>query len=234
MKFIKLELRKNSCKPYFIASIGIFVATLLFTALFASIQYIEPEEALRDNNITNSSFVLTMGITIAVVSYTCLAAVMNSKFILESYNRDNIFLTLSYPVKRKKILSSKFFLVSLFSSVGFVITVVLTAILFMIINNTFNIMNDKTTVGILISKLPMLVVSVIFIISTGIFSLLMGWRKKSIPIVIVTSVIASSIFSNLAGLDSLIAMRIFSMMVFVFGMISLMILSAKVNKLEVK
>ncbi|WP_100065255.1 hypothetical protein [Miniphocaeibacter massiliensis] len=234
MKFVTLELRKNSCKPYIFADIGIFIAVLVFTFLFASIQYIEPAEVLRDDSLKSSGFILTMSITIATVSYICLAAVMSGKFILEAYNSNNIFLTLSYPVSRKKILFSKIFLVSLFTIISFVMTMILTILIFTVTNNMFSIMEDKITLSLLISKTPMILLSLVFIVSGSMFYLLIGWIKKSLPLVIITAVIFGSIFSNLLGFDSLAILSVFTIVIFSLGLVSIVILNNKIAKLEVE
>ena len=234
MKFINLELRKNSCKPYIFANVGILIGVLLFTFLFASIQYMDPSEALRDSSLKSSGFVLNMSITIATVSYICLAAVMSGKFILEAYNSSNIFLFLLYPVNRKKVLFSKIILVSLFTIVSFVVTMILTMLIFTVANNIFSIMEDKIDLSLLMSKVPMILLAVIFIISGSMFSLLIGWIKKSLPLVIVTAVICGSIFSNLAGFDSVTILFVFTILVFLLGLISIMTLNSKVAKLEVE
>ncbi|QQK08189.1 hypothetical protein [Miniphocaeibacter halophilus] len=231
MKYINLELRKYSYKPYIMANIGIFIATFLLTALLVAVQYMEAPSA---EETLSSGLILTVIITIETVSYICLTAVMYSKFVLESYNYDNVFLTLAYPVNRGKIFFSKLILVNLSSIIGFLISTILIIVLFTLFNNTFNVMMDKLSVEILLSKTPMIILSIIFIISGGIISLLIGWLKKSTALLIVTSVIIGSIVSNLLGTESINLLFVFALIILICGLISTISMYNKIKSLEVE
>ncbi len=107
MKYFKLEFRKINKKPYIIAGIAIAIFSLSLVFLMSIIQYIDPMEIKKDPSLASYDFLYGIMIIINIIGFSCLAATMHGRFTMESYKDENIYLTIPYPVSRKKYYFAK-------------------------------------------------------------------------------------------------------------------------------
>lgn len=199
-KLIKLELKRINLKPFLIGFGATAAMILLFTYFFAFVALAKPEEAAANQAITTYSYVFQMTSLITLVSFSIFASVLFSKFIIEEYKGDAVFLLFTYPVSRSKILIAK---ITLCASLIFVSTILSQLCVYGIFLSTekfMPIMNDQITTSMLMN----ISISTITIATQcsviGIIAMHIGFIKKSLATTIVSSVAISMIFCNILTL----------------------------------
>lgn len=217
-----------------IASLVISFFGLVMGLLMSSIQYIDPVEFMKDPSLASYDFIYGIMIIINIIGFSCLAATMHGRFTMESYRNGNIYLTIPYPVSRKKILFSKITVVNIFCSIGFLLSVAFNFILFTSINLLFKIIKSPWSMDIIINEIPLILLGILFVISVGIISLYIGWLKNSFPLIIVSSLIIGSFISNGFTLGGGILLYVLGVIIFIIGLFINLLLYGKVERLEVE
>ena len=116
-RLIRLELKRNSLKAYFLAAVISFIVMLGFTYLIASIPRISGNSA--DSELFMSyHFIVGLSCVVCMGIFSITAGVMSSKFVVEEYTGKRAALLLSYPVRREKILNAKIFLTFFYTTVS--------------------------------------------------------------------------------------------------------------------
>ena len=195
MKLIKLELRKNNLKPYLLAVLGIFFATL-FMGMFLSIIHILDPNDENAKMIANIDMLVPMITIISMSSFAILGTVMYSKFVVEEYTGRKNVLLFTYPQKRSRILFAKFFLIFSFTFIFMLISNTLGVSIIILVGNLFGFNSASLNIDslsniFLLSALFSLISNLVSMISLRI-----GFWKKSIIWTIVTSVVLVSPFGN--------------------------------------
>lgn len=234
MKYFNLEFRKINRRPYIVASFVISIFGLLIGLLMSAIQYIDPKEIINDPNLVSYNFLYGIMIIINIIGFSCLAATMHGRFTMSSYENGNIYLTIPYPVSRKKILFFKITTVNIFCSIGFLLSVAFNFTLFTLINILFNIIKTPWNVNIIMGNIPLVLLGISFVISVGIISLYIGWLKNSFPIVIVSSLVIGSMISNGFTFGGGTPLYILGIIIFIIGIFLNILMYGKVERLEVE
>lgn len=119
MKLIQLEMKKIALTPYLLASVLIPLVTLAMINLLAYAPQIDPSILVTDPEMGTYKFLYILSFIINVAGFSCLGTAMLGKVVMESYNDNYLYLTLSYPIARKKILRAKIFFVNCFVGLAF-------------------------------------------------------------------------------------------------------------------
>ena len=131
-----------------------------------------------------------MGITclVCMAIFSILSAVMASRFVVEEYSGKRAILLLSYPISRKKVLCAKMMLVFAYTAGGMLLcgAVVLT-------ESLFPICSDHLTIKVVLQSLGFLFCCSVLAGLMGVIALWFGFRKKSVPVTIVASVVLATI-----------------------------------------
>lgn len=194
-KLIRLETMKNSLKPYVIASIVITVATIGMLYLFAAVPYIDPSDS--DVQIFKSYrgiFILTLIVSMAC--FSILSAVIYNKYVINEYCEKNVYLIFSYPINRKNILLAKIATVFMFSYLAMLVSGIVTFLIFYLSEKVFPLYNERITI---ISGFKFGIYLVLFAAlgtALSVYSLYIGYRKRSTSVTIISNVIIVSIFGS--------------------------------------
>ena len=234
MKLIKLELRKNNLKPYLLAVLGIFFATLIMGMFLSIIHLLEPNDE-NAKMIAHIDMLIPMITIISMSSFAILGAVMYSKFVIEEYTGRKNVLLFTYPQKRSSILFAKFFLIFSFTFVFMLLSNTLGVSIILLAGTLFGFNSGLFDVNIflhifLLSALFSLIANLVSMISLRI-----GFWKKSIIWTIVTSVVLVSPFGNSVTLlrDNLLMVMIpVSVVLIVICTCLFLGLLKKVNRME--
>lgn len=192
---IKLELKKNNIRIYLFSAVIITAVMLGFLYLFAAIPFIEPNPSEAAAFSTYSD---VMGLTalLNMVTFCVLSAVMYSRFIIGEYTGKQAMLLFAYPVNRKKVFLSKIVLVSAFTIAGLIISNLIIFTVFAATESIFPLVKDNLTWELMMHLLFRTISMSILAAGIGIISMGIGFKRKSVPVTILSAVILCSLISN--------------------------------------
>ena len=237
-KLIKLELRRNSLKAYYLATVISFIVMLGFTYLIASIPRINGNSAdtelfLSYHFIVGLSCVVCMGI------FSITSGVMSSKFIVEEYTGKKAILLLSYPINRKKILNSKIFLTFFYTTVSMLLCEGMTLGIFFLTEKIYPLCPDKINLRVVAYSCVLLLYSSVMAGFIGMISLWFGFLQKSVSATIVSSCIIVTLLCQLIAQTIIVPEMEYPAMIGIFTVILVIVvllhrnLCHRVEKMEV-
>ena len=189
---IALELKRNRLRPYNIAVLICGVTMLGFQYLMAAIPYMDPTEPDAE---LFSQYPFLMGITclVCMVIFSILSAVMASRFVVEEYSGKRAILLLSYPISRKKVLCAKLMLVFAYTVGAMLLCGAMVQAVFFLTESLFPICSNQLTIKAILQSLGFLLCCSVLAGLLGVVSLWFGFRKKSVSVTIVASVILATL-----------------------------------------
>lgn len=189
---IALELKRNRLRPYHIATLICELTMLGFQYLMAAIPYMDPTEPDAE---LFSQYPFLMGITclVCMAIFSILSAVMASRFVVEEYGGKRAILLLSYPISRKKVLRTKLMLVFLYTVGAMLLCGAVIQTVFFLTELLFPICSDHLTIKVILQSLGFLLCCSVLAGLMGVIALWFGFRKKSVPVTIVASVILATL-----------------------------------------
>jgi ABC-type transport system involved in multi-copper enzyme maturation permease subunit len=234
---IKIELKRNNVKTYFIASVIICIVMTGFLFLFAYAPQIDPDPDLQifagyDNLISMFS-ILNMAV------FATLSSIMYTRFVIDEYKDKRAILLFSYPIKRGKVMFAKLAVVSLFTLSSMVVCNILTFGIFSISESIIPLVNGDISAQLWLRVVKVTFIMAVTAASIGVVAAGIGFIKKSIPTTIVSAVLLSSLFCNVMfsavsnASKSDAASFAFMSIVIVAGIISAFLLMRKVKTMEV-
>ena len=163
-----------------------------FQYLMAAIPYMDPTEPDAE---LFSQYPFLMGITclVCMAIFSILSAVMASRFVVEEYSGKRAILLLSYPINRKKVLSAKLMLVLLYTVGAMLLCGAVIQTVFFLTELLYPLCSDQLTIKVILQSLGFLFCCSILAGLLGVVSLWFGFRKKSISVTIVASVILAAL-----------------------------------------
>jgi ABC-type transport system involved in multi-copper enzyme maturation permease subunit len=228
-KLIKLELAKNNIRPYLLAVAGITAAMIGFTYFFAEVPNMEPNgpEAVAFGTYLDVVLIVSV---LSMASFCILSAVMFSRFVIDEYNGKRAILLFSYPVNRKRVLAAKLIFVCVFIFVGFLVSNTVVFALFNLTEYFAPIVKEGVLSDAIRQAALLILVEAFLAVSIGIIALFLGFLRKSVPVAIVTAVVLCSPVSNF-GSPALMAIAM--AVAAILAGVLLVILSGRVNTMEV-
>lgn len=191
-KLIALESKRNCLRPYHIAVLICGATMLGFQYLMAAIPHMDPTEPDAE---LFSQYPFLMGITclVCMAIFSILSAVMASRFVVEEYGGKRAILLLSYPISRKKVLRTKLMLVFLYTVGAMLLCGAVIQTVFFLTELLFPICSDHLTIKVILQSLGFLLCCSVLAGLMGVIALWFGFRKKSVPVTIVASVILATL-----------------------------------------
>ena len=191
-KLIALELKRNRLRPYHIATLICGLTMLGFQYLMAAIPYMDPTEPDAE---LFSQYPFLMGITclVCMAIFSILSAVMASQFVVEEYSRKRTILLLSYPIGRKKVLCAKLVLVFAYTVGAMLLCGAVIQTVFFLTELLFPICSNHLTIKVVLQSLGFLFCCSVLAGLMGVIALWFGFRKKSVSVTIVASVILTTL-----------------------------------------
>ena len=189
---IALELKRNRLRSYHIAVLICGIAMLGFQYLMAAIPYMDPTEPDAE---LFSQYPFLMGITclVCMAIFLILSAVMASRFVVEEYSGKRAILLLSYPISREKVLCAKLVLVFAYTVGTMLLCGAVIQAVFFLTESLFPLCSDQLTLEVILQSLGFLLCCSILAGLLGVVSLWFGFRKKSVSVTIVASVILTTL-----------------------------------------
>ena len=231
---IALELKRNRLRPYHIATLICGVTMLGFQYLMAAIPYMDPTEPDAE---LFSQYPFLMGITclVCMAIFSILSAVMASRFVVEEYSGKRAILLLSYPISREKVLCSKLVLVFAYTVGAMLLCGAVIQAMFFLTESLFPLCSDQLTIKVVLQSLGFLFCCSVLAGLMGMIALWFGFRKKSVPVTIVASVVLATIVCQIisAALTFLPIMGIVFGVTGIFAILAMQNLLRQVKNMEV-
>lgn len=110
--------------------------------------------------------------------------------------------------------------------------VLLTNSLFFVSESIFSLVTDTLSFATIVNQLPVIIVSIVLVISISLIALAIGWWRNSLPLAIVAAVVLCSILSNLVTVGGIEVVLAISGVLFLIGVLVVLTLTKKVMRLE--
>ena len=205
-----------------------------FQYLMAAIPYMDPTEPDAE---LFSQYPFLMGITclVCMAIFSILSAVMASRFVVEEYSGKRAILLLSYPISRKKVLRAKLVLVFAYTVGTMLLCGAVIQAVFFLTESLFPLCSDQLTIEVILQSLGSLLCCSILAGLLGVVSLWFGFRKKSVSVTIVASVILVTIVCQMisVALSFWPIMGIVFDVTGIFAILAIQNLLRQVNNMEV-
>lgn len=234
MRFMKLEIQKHTINTYIQASVIITILMIGLIYLFAYVPQFDPNDPdlfifEGYNNVIKLYGVVNMTV------FCVFACVMYSRFIIEAYKGKQLILLFSYPINHRKILITKIITVSLFIFTSMIINNIIVFTIFFTTESISPIVIESFSNTLILNAVKTTVIMIVAAVSLSVTATGIGFYSKSVPTTILTGIILSSLFCNVAfnSLDSETSLLIFTVIALFGGTIFTIFLMNKVHKLEV-
>lgn len=231
---IALELKRNRLRPYHIATLICGVTMLGFQYLMAAIPYMDPTEPDAEL-FPQYPFLMEITCLVCMAMFSILSAVMASRFVVEEYSGKRAILLLSYPISREKVLCAKLVLVFAYTFGAMLLCGAVIHAVFFLTESLFPLCSDKLTINVFLQSLGFLLSCSILAGLLGVVSLWFGFRKKSVSMTIVASVVLVTIVCQIisAALTFLPIMGIVFGVTGIFAVLAMQYLLKQVKNMEV-
>ena len=231
---IALELKRNRLRPYHIATLICGVTMLGFQYLMAAIPYMDPTEPDAEL-FSQYPFLMEITCLVCMAMFSILSAVMASRFVVEEYSGKRAILLLSYPISREKVLCAKLVLVFAYTVGAMLLCGAVIHAVFFLTESLFPLCSDKLTINVFLQSLGFLLSCSILAGLLGVVSLWFGFRKKSVSMTIVASVVLVTIVCQIisAALTFLPIMGIVFGVPGIFAVLAMQYLLKQVKNMEV-
>lgn len=207
---MKLELAKNQFGKYIRNG---FIAIFCIFLLVAGLSFASFSEG--DQPFTNFSESLMIVNVFSKITFVIFASVLLSKFIVDEFKNKTITILFQYPISRKKIIFSKLIIVVCFTFFFIIISNILVATGFTILNHFVGFVPNDYTVSSLSHHFTTVLFEAVTASFFALIPLYIGMRKYSTPATITSSCLIASIVNSSWGdvgqqmtLNSIIAIPI--------------------------
>lgn len=235
LQLIKLECKRNEIRSYILVAIVLSIAILGLCYFFALVAYIKPEEAQVNTAITTYGYVFNMVHLISLASFSVFSAVLFSKFIIEEYKGDSLFLLSLYPVSRRKVFFSKIILCMALTLLFSITSQFFVYLIFMLTESITPIMtNDVFKWELLISLLPNIFLVGLQSVLVGAIAMRIGFINRSLPTTIISSVIISVVFCNILTIGNATVLNFVTIALYTIMFIVIINQSNKVDSMELE
>lgn len=233
-KMIALELKRNHLRSYHISVLICGVTMLGFQYLMTAIPYMDPTEPDAEL-FSQYSFLIGITCLVCMAIFSILSAVMASRFVVEEYSGKRAILLLSYPISRKKVLCAKLVLVFAYTVGAMLLWGTVIQTVFFLTESLFPLCSGQLTIGVILQSLSFLLGCSVLAGLLGVLSLWFGFRKKSVSVTIVASVILAAIVCQMIslGLASWPVMGIILWVAGIFTTLAIKNLLRQVSNMEV-
>ncbi|WP_448162740.1 ABC transporter permease [Bacillus mobilis] len=191
LRLMKLEMKKFKLGWYvrgaIIANIAI-LALMIFTSIVAQVE--------GDPEIRDPQMMLLTASTLVRATFIIFGSVLIARLIISEYKNKTILLMFSYPINRRKMMSSKLAIIAIVTFITVILSNILVVGVFFGIDSYFSILPNSFTIDQLKQEGINLVPLAIATAGISLIPLYFGMRKRSVPTTIVSSLIVVSIAIN--------------------------------------
>lgn len=184
LKLMRLELMKFKFGWYIK---GAIITNIIMTPILCFVMYLEQQE--RDSMITMYQEAFVMIGAMVRATFIVFAAVLIAKIVIEEYKNKTILIMFSYPINRKKMIASKLLFIAALTFITMLVTNIIVAGSFTIINSYFPIVPFSITANQYFGEALKMIPYSIATAGISLIPLYFGMRKHSVPTTISSSLI---------------------------------------------
>ncbi|MGE7690397.1 ABC transporter permease [Lysinibacillus sp. NPDC097214] len=188
LQLLKLELKKFNLGWYLK---GAIIANIVITAIVCCVIFISQREG--DIPISTYQDVYVMIGASVRATFIVFASVLIAKLVIEEYKNRTILIMFTYPVSRKKLIASKLTLIAFITLLTMMLSNIVVAGLFSIINVYFPIVPFTITANQYIGEVINIVPFAIASTGISLIPLYFGMRNHSVPATIGSSLLVVAI-----------------------------------------
>ncbi|MGE8006621.1 ABC transporter permease [Lysinibacillus sp. NPDC093216] len=188
LQLLKLEMKKYNLGWYVK---GAIIANIIITAVVCFVVYI----AQREGDIPISTYedvYVLIGASVRA-TFIVFASVLIAKLVIEEYKNRTILIMFTYPFSRKKLIASKLALIAFLTLMTMMLSNIVVAGLFSIINIYFPFVPFTITANQFIGEVINIVPFAIAATGTSLIPLYFGMRNHSVPATIGSSLLVVAI-----------------------------------------
>lgn len=191
LKLIKLEIKKFQLLDYWK---GILIANIGFIAFLSMIYALEK----NDGNIPFASLEMATSIIGAVIRATFIifASVLIVKLVIDEYSNKSIEIMFTYPISRKKVMTAKLIIVTVFTFVTVMLSTLFIEGIFYIVEVLFDIVPGEISIHNFIRSIAVNFINSLATAGLSLIPLLFGMRRKSATATIVSSIFLVALTSS--------------------------------------
>ena len=191
LHLMKLELKKFKLGWYVRGAIIANIAILALMILMSIVAQVEGDPEIRDPQM-----ILLTASTLVRATFIIFGSVLIARLIISEYKNKTILLMFSYPINRRKMMSSKLAIIAIVTFITVILSNILVVGVFFGIDSYFSILPNSFTIDQLKQEGINLVPLAIATAGISLIPLYFGMRKRSVPTTIVSSLIVVSIAIN--------------------------------------
>ncbi|PEJ02002.1 ABC transporter permease [Bacillus wiedmannii] len=191
LRLMKLEMKKFKLGWYVRGAIIANIAILALMILMSIVAQVEGDPEIRDPQM-----MLLTASTLVRATFIIFGSVLIARLIISEYKNKTILLMFSYPINRRKMMSSKLAIIAIVTFITVILSNILVVGVFFGIDSYFSILPNSFTIDQLKQEGINLVPLAIATAGISLIPLYFGMRKRSVPTTIVSSLIVVSIAIN--------------------------------------
>ena len=215
MKLYEVELMKIRMSAYLRAAVGIF-ASLLVLGILCMFLGISEQEGERLFTTWSGLYALESALTVGC--FGVFAAVFAARVIVEEYCGKKAVILFTYPVSRKKILDVKITMIAgITAAAAFAGNILAIGIMYLVAR-IFGISPEKAGEYFVITVLLSSLLAGVLSTEIGMIATVIGWKKRSIAVTIVSAVILVCFVPNLIASRPEFIVRIMFLVAVLMGL----------------
>ena len=182
LKLLRLEWKKNCIAGYFKGLISCIVGILAAVVLMALGS--GDEQVFRDY----TDFMSLTNILIRIV-FIIFSSVILSRLVIDEYKNKTVQLLFTYPLKRKKIILAKLWLVFGFCFFSIIVATFMINIAVYFLNPMMNLFDTPVEIQEMVATIPSTFVNAFMMAGVSLIPLYFGMRRKSTASTITSAVL---------------------------------------------
>lgn len=180
MHLMRMELKKIHFKKYIFFSALAIVLSMYF--VFVSLY--DTSEHVR----TFENTFRTVELIFAFI-FVIFFSVLNAAIVISEYNNKTILLMFTYPIDKKKMVTAKLLLITIFMAVSMLIGYAACSLFIIGIDKRFDLLDGEFSFTVLENLIYGTLATTIVFCCLGLWTFAVGMIKKSVSMTIVSSMI---------------------------------------------
>lgn len=167
------------------------------------------------------------------ITFIIFSAVLMARIVIDEYRNKTISVLFTYPIPRKKLVIAKLILVSLLTFFVILISNVLVAAIFLIVDSYQHYIPQTLTTTLILNEALRIVIFAVGFMGLSLIPLYIGMLRKSIPATIITSFVVSIGFSGTNLANQWVGGTVIAVAIVVFGCFTSYLAIRKIEHIDV-
>ncbi|MEK4301493.1 ABC transporter permease [Oceanobacillus sp. FSL W8-0428] len=186
LKLMSLEMRKVNFGRYINSSMA---ACFAVTGFLFFMLYVD-----RDLYTASSTDFFFLVDSITRMVFIVFSGVLISRLVIEEYNDKTITLKFTYPISRKKLISSKLLIIICFTFFSILLSRIFATVVLTMLDNSLNFIEGDIKFQMIIEHFRNTILYDFSASGISLVPLFLGMLKKSVRTTIITSIIIAAFF----------------------------------------